>query len=191
MIYGSILVFDLVPFWLLLIFTDNFISDHSARKWRFAFRRRSAGSARRRRTRRKSPASICADWRSRFIFSPSISPAYLIGSNLIGYLSDKFGATENPAMMRYALLVCPISCLLERDLFILRSKRARIGNRSFKNAFATFAVEINLPAKVAKGAEFQLSLNSLNSEFEAVTLLVSGLTVKRTSLEIMLVVAPS
>ncbi len=36
--------------------------------------------------------------------------AYLIGSNLIGLLNDKFGATANPAMMRYSLLVCPIAC---------------------------------------------------------------------------------
>jgi MFS family permease len=46
-----------------------------------------------------------------YFFSVNIA-AYLVGSNLMGYLSDKFGATENPAMMRYTLLVCPVSCLL-------------------------------------------------------------------------------
>jgi hypothetical protein len=46
-----------------------------------------------------------------YFFSVNIA-AYLIGSNLIGFLSDKFGATANPAMLRYALLVCPIACAL-------------------------------------------------------------------------------
>jgi len=45
-----------------------------------------------------------------YFFSVNIA-AYLIGSNLIGFLIDKFGATENPALLRYALLICPISCL--------------------------------------------------------------------------------
>lgn len=48
--------------------------------------------------------------------------AYIIGSNLIGFLSDKFGATQNPVMMRYALLVCPISCLLATVCLLLGSK---------------------------------------------------------------------
>ncbi len=48
--------------------------------------------------------------------------AYIIGSNLIGVLSDKFGATENPVMMRYALLVCPISCGLSAILLWIGSK---------------------------------------------------------------------
>ena len=45
-----------------------------------------------------------------YFFSVNIA-AYLIGSNLIGHLNDRFGATADPAMMRYALLVCPIACL--------------------------------------------------------------------------------
>jgi MFS family permease len=46
-----------------------------------------------------------------YIFAVNIA-AFLIGSNLIGWINDRLGATENPAMMKYGLLVCPISCLL-------------------------------------------------------------------------------
>ncbi|MCU0239544.1 MAG: hypothetical protein MUC29_08890, partial [Pyrinomonadaceae bacterium] len=56
-----------------------------------------------------------------YFFSVNIF-AYIIGSNLIGFLSDKFGATNNPIMMRYALLVCPVSCLLATICLILGSK---------------------------------------------------------------------
>jgi len=56
-----------------------------------------------------------------YFFSVNIA-AYLIGSNLIGYLSDRLGATENPSMMRYALLVCPISCLLSAICMFIGSK---------------------------------------------------------------------
>lgn len=38
--------------------------------------------------------------------------AYGIGSPLIGKLSDLFGAANNPGVMRFSLLVSPISCLL-------------------------------------------------------------------------------
>lgn len=37
--------------------------------------------------------------------------SFLIGSPLIGKLNDWVGATENPQLMRYTLLVCPLSCL--------------------------------------------------------------------------------
>lgn len=38
--------------------------------------------------------------------------AYGVGSPLIGKLSDLFGAATNPGVMRYSLLLSPISCLL-------------------------------------------------------------------------------
>lgn len=56
-----------------------------------------------------------------YFFSVNIF-AYIIGSNLIGFLSDKFGATENPQMMRYALLVCPISCFLAAVCLLIGSR---------------------------------------------------------------------
>ena len=57
-----------------------------------------------------------------YFFSVNIA-AYLIGSNLIGFLNDKFGATANPQMMRYGLLVCPISCLFSAICLLLGSRR--------------------------------------------------------------------
>lgn len=110
MIYGSLLSLISTPFWLLLIFTDqvslillaNFVLLAAALAW--------LGAA-------AADVTEIAGINLRglgvaiYFFSVNIA-AYLIGSNLIGFLNDKFGATENPAMMRYALLVCPVSCLL-------------------------------------------------------------------------------
>ena len=110
MIYGSLLSFVSVPFWLLLIFTEsiplilvaNFFLLAAALAW--------LGAA-------AADATEIAGVNLRglaiaiYFFSVNIA-AYLIGSNLIGFLNDRFGATGDPSMMRYALLVCPIACLL-------------------------------------------------------------------------------
>lgn len=120
MIYGSILSLISVPFWLLLIFTDsiplillaNGVLLFAALGW--------LGAA-------AADVTELAGVNLRglgiaiYFFTVNIA-AYLIGSNLIGYLSDKFGATENPAMMRYALLVCPIACLLSAICLFIGSK---------------------------------------------------------------------
>lgn len=120
MLYGSILALISVPVWLLLIFTDNVylmlvangVLLFAALAW--------LGAA-------AADATEIAGVNLRglaiaiYFFSVNIA-AYLIGSNLIGYLSDKFGATENPVMMRYALLVCPISCLLSAIFLFVGSK---------------------------------------------------------------------
>ena len=123
MIYGSILSLISVPFWLLLIFTDNvylillanFVLLFAALGW--------LGAA-------AADVTEIAGVNLRglgiaiYFFSVNIA-AYLIGSNLIGYLSDKLGATENPSMMRYALLVCPIACLLSAICLFAGSKTRR------------------------------------------------------------------
>lgn len=110
MIYGSLLAFVSVPFWLLLIFTSsvplillaNLVLLAAALAW--------LGAA-------AADATEIAGVNLRglaiavYFFSVNIA-AYLIGSNLIGILNDRFGATADPAMMRYALLVCPLACLL-------------------------------------------------------------------------------
>lgn len=110
MIYGSLLAFVSVPFWLLLIFTSsvplillaNLVLLAAALAW--------LGAA-------AADATEIAGVNLRglaiavYFFSVNIA-AYLIGSNLIGVLNDRFGATADPAMMRYALLVCPLACLL-------------------------------------------------------------------------------
>lgn len=109
-----------VPFWLLLIFTDsiplillaNTALLFAALAW--------LGAA-------AAEVTEIAGVNLRglavaiYFFSVNIA-AYLIGSNLIGFLNDKFGATENPAMMRYALLVCPIACLLSAICLFIGSK---------------------------------------------------------------------
>ena len=116
MIYGSLLSFVSVPFWLLLIFTDsiplillaNFVLLAAALAW--------LGAA-------AADATEIAGVNLRglaiaiYFFSVNIA-AYLIGSTLIGLLNDRFGATDDPAMMRYALLVCPIACLLSGTVLL-------------------------------------------------------------------------
>ena len=110
MIYGSLLSFVSVPFWLLLIFTDsvplilvaNFFILAAALAWLGA----AAADVTEIAGAQLRGLAIAI-----YFFSVNIA-AYLIGSNLIGFLNDRFGATADPAMMRYALLVCPIACLL-------------------------------------------------------------------------------
>jgi MFS family permease len=46
-----------------------------------------------------------------YFFSVNIA-AYGLGAPLVGYLSDLLGASGNPSMMRYALLVCPAASVL-------------------------------------------------------------------------------
>jgi MFS family permease len=110
MLYGSLLSAFSVPFWLLLIFTDNVYLILLANFFLLAAALAWLGAA-------AADATEIAGVNLRglgiaiYFFSVNIA-AYLIGSNLIGFLNDKFGATESPAMMRYALLVCPISCFL-------------------------------------------------------------------------------
>ncbi len=110
MLYGSLLALVSAPFWLLLIFTDdiylsllaNFVLLAAALGW--------LGAA-------AADATEIAGINLRglaiaiYFFGVNIA-AYLVGSNLIGFLNDKFGATARPEMMRYTLLVCPASCLL-------------------------------------------------------------------------------
>jgi MFS family permease len=120
MLYGSLLSLISVPFWLLLIFTDNvylillanFVLLAAALGW--------LGAA-------AADATEIAGVNLRglaiaiYFFSVNIA-AYLIGSNLIGILNDKFGATADPAMMRYALAVCPAACLLAALCLYLGSR---------------------------------------------------------------------
>ena len=110
MLFGSLLALVSVPFWLLLIFTDNVYLILTANFALLAAALSWLGAA-------AADATEIAGINLRglaiaiYFFSVNIA-AYLIGSNLIGYLNDRLGATENPAMMRYSLLVCPVACLL-------------------------------------------------------------------------------
>ncbi len=49
--------------------------------------------------------------------------AFGLGSLLIGQLNDWLGATSNPVLMRYSLLVCPIACFLAA-IVLWRGSRA-------------------------------------------------------------------
>lgn len=120
MFYGALLSLISVPFWLLLIFTDsiplillaNAVLLFAALAWRGA----AAADATEIAGVNLRGLAIAI-----YFFTVNIA-AYLIGSNLIGFLNDKFGATGNPAMMRYALLVCPISCFLSAICLWLGSR---------------------------------------------------------------------
>lgn len=120
MFYGSILSAISFVLWFVVLFSDNFsiiigasfILLFAALGWLGAAAADAteiAGAS-----RRGVAVAI-------YFFSVNIF-AYIIGSNLIGYLSDVFGSKENPIMMRYALLVCPISCLLATICLFLGSK---------------------------------------------------------------------
>ncbi len=120
MYYGALLAAISIPFWLLLIFTTsiplillaNAVLLFAALAWLGA----AAADA-----TEISGVNLRGLAIAFYFFSVNIA-AYLIGSNLIGFLSDRFGATENPAMMRYALLVCPIACLLSAICLVIGGK---------------------------------------------------------------------
>ena len=110
MFYGALLSLASIPFWLLLIFTANVYLILMAVFFLFAAAFAWLGVAAADVTE-ITGVNLRGLGIAILFFTINIA-AYLIGSNLIGYLSDRLGATENPAMMRYALLVCPASCLL-------------------------------------------------------------------------------
>ena len=63
-----------------------------------------------------------------FFFSVNLA-AYGIGAPLIGKLNDKLGATAHPSQMRYALLVCPLACVLSA-LVLWRGRRALLQEKA-------------------------------------------------------------
>lgn len=120
MFYGAILSAISFVLWFVVLFTDNFsliigasfVLLFAALGWLGAAAADAteiAGAS-----RRGVAVAI-------YFFSVNIF-AYILGSNLIGYLSDFFGSKDNPVMMRYALFVCPISCLLATICLFAGSK---------------------------------------------------------------------
>lgn len=120
MFYAALLSLVSVPFWMLLIFSSNVYLILLANLFLLAAALGWLGAA-------AADATEIAGVNLRglaiaiYFFSVNIA-AYLIGSNLIGFLNDKLGATENPAMMRYSLLVCPLACLLSAICLWLGSR---------------------------------------------------------------------
>lgn len=123
MLYGSLLSLVSVPFWLLLIWTNNvyltlfavFILLAAALGWLGAAAADVIEIA---------GVNLRGLGIAIYFFAVNIS-AYLIGSNLIGKLNDILGATQNPSMMRYSLLVCPASCALSALMLYLGSRELK------------------------------------------------------------------
>lgn len=128
MLYGAILSVVSFILWFVVLFTDSFPIIIGASFFLLFAALAWLGAAAADATE-ISGVNLRGLAVAIYFFSVNIF-AYIIGSNLIGFLSDKFGATQNPVMMRYALLVCPISCLLATICLILGSK---ILNRSELN----------------------------------------------------------
>jgi hypothetical protein len=57
-----------------------------------------------------------------YFFTVNVA-AYGIGAPLIGRVNDSLGATANPSMMRYGLLLCPVASALAALLLWLGSRR--------------------------------------------------------------------
>ena len=110
MYFGALLSLVSVPCWLIALFSDNFalivptglILLFAALSWLGA----AAADA-----TEISGAKLRGVAVAIYFFTVNIA-AYLIGANLIGKLSDVLGSAQNPVMLRYALLVCPVCCLL-------------------------------------------------------------------------------
>jgi MFS family permease len=120
MYFGAILSTVSLCLWLVILFSNNFyliipaglILLFSALAWLGA----AAADA-----TEISGANLRGLAVAIYFFTVNIF-AYIIGANLIGKLNDIFGATANPQMMRYALLVCPISCALSVICLVIGGK---------------------------------------------------------------------
>lgn len=110
MLYGSLVSFISIPFWVLWLTTENSFLILLANGILLFLALSWLGAAAADVTE-ISGADLRGLATAIYFFSVNIA-AYLVGSNLIGYLNDLLEATQRPEMMRYALAVCPISCLL-------------------------------------------------------------------------------
>lgn len=115
--YGALLSLVSIPFWLILLFAPDYRIAFAANFLLLGVALAWLGAA-------AADATELAGAKMRgfavaiYFFSVNIA-AYLIGSNLIGKLNDfagiatnAQGATVNAEMMRYTMLVCPVSCIL-------------------------------------------------------------------------------
>lgn len=109
MYYGALLALVSIPCWFVLLYSETpylifpfaFIALFSALGWLGAAAADSTEI---------SGAKLRGLAVAIYFFTVNIA-AYLIGANIIGLISDKLGATANPVMLRYALLLCPVCCL--------------------------------------------------------------------------------
>jgi MFS family permease len=125
MFYGALLSLISLVLWLVILFTDNFsiiipagfILLFAALAWLGA----AAADA-----TEISGANLRGLAVAIYFFSVNFF-AFVIGINLIGKLNDYLGATADPQMMRYALIVCPVSCALAAICLLA-------GGRSLQNS---------------------------------------------------------
>jgi len=126
MLFSSVAATIAMPFWLLLIFSDNIPMLLLANFVLLGLSLMWLGPA-------AADVHDIAGPHLRglgigiYFFSVNIA-AYAVGSNLIGKLNDWLGATAAPLQMRYSLLVCPAACVLAALLLWLGSRR--LGNES-------------------------------------------------------------
>ena len=121
MFYSAILSFISIPCWLIALFADNPAVTIAGGAVLLLTGLAWLGAAAADATE-ISGASLRGIAVAIYFFTVNIF-AYIIGANLIGFLSDKLGATANPQMLRYALLVCPVSCLLGAICLFMGSRR--------------------------------------------------------------------
>ncbi len=121
MFYGGLLALASVPCWLVFLFSDN-VNVLLAANFLLLFTALAWLGAVAADVTEMAGANLRGLGVAIYFFTVNIA-AYIIGSNLIGYLNDRFGATENPSVMRYTLLVCPISCLFATVCLWLGSRR--------------------------------------------------------------------
>lgn len=110
MLFGACAALLAIPFWLVLLFSDRLSVLLAANVVLLALSLIWLGPA-------TAEVHEIAGPKLRglgigvFIFAVNVA-SYAVGAPLIGVLNDLLGATQNPAAMRYSLLVSPLACLL-------------------------------------------------------------------------------
>jgi MFS family permease len=120
MFFGALLSIISLGLWLIILSTDNFTLIIAA-AFVLLFAALSWLGAAAADATEIAGANLRGLAIAIYFFTVNIF-AYLIGSNLIGLLNDQLGASVNPRMMRYALLVCPVACLLSAICLWLGSR---------------------------------------------------------------------
>ncbi len=121
MLFSSVAAMIAVPFWLMLIFSNNIALLLLANFVLLGLSLMWLGPA-------AADVHDIAGPHLRglgigiYFFSVNIA-AYAIGSNLIGKLNDWLGASTAPLQMRYSLLICPVACALAALMLWLGSRR--------------------------------------------------------------------
>ncbi|HWT03749.1 MAG TPA: MFS transporter [Pyrinomonadaceae bacterium] len=110
MLFGACAALLAVPFWLGLIFSDKLWMLLAANVFLIALSLIWLGPATAEVHEITGP-KLRGLGIAVFIFAVNVA-SYVVGAPLIGMLNDQLGATENPANMRYSLLVSPLACLV-------------------------------------------------------------------------------